>query len=161
MSEKESNPVSPGPGKAKPAKVSRRSEVVDRIVVKQAENAKFVKWQAQVNERFQGFGRITKNDIANFLFRKHPDSLSEEELTELGIAFYDEVTWTRWAFEKIKRARKDGVSLTLEELIAQRAVPTPVKKMTRIRARQNASGDNAVSGKNSNLENSIETPSKE
>jgi len=160
MSE-ETNQALPEPGKAKPAKVSRRSEVVDRITVRQAENAKFVKWQAQIDERFEGFGRITKNDIANFLFRKHPDSLSEEELTELGVEFYDEVTWTRWAFEKIKRARKDGVLLTLEELIAKRAVPAPIKKTPRLRARQNASDDNAVSENNSNLENSIETSPKE
>ena len=161
MSEEEPNTTSQKAGEAKSPKVYKRSEVADRIVVKHAENTKLIKWQAQVNERFKGFGRITKNEIANFLFRRHPESLSEEELTELGMEFYDEVTWTRWAFEKIKQARKDGVLLTLDELIAKRAAPAPIKKTPRFRTRQNSNDVNALPGISSSFKNSIETSSKE
>ena len=98
----------------------RSSDVADRIVIKRAENAKFLKWQEQLNARFEGFGRITKNDIANFIFRKHPDEFSESELTELGTEFYDDIHWTSWALEKIRQSKKAGGSLTLDELVARR-----------------------------------------
>lgn len=101
---------------------SNATKVADRIVIKSDMNSKFHGWQSQINARFEGFGRITKNEISDFIFRKMPDDLSEADLNEIGAELYDEVQWMSWAMAKIKMARKEGVTLKLEDLIAARGL---------------------------------------
>jgi hypothetical protein len=85
------------------------TEVNDQIFLSEEATARFNKWLQTINERFEGFGKISKNDIADFLFRKHAAELSEQELRDIGNEFYDEVHWLNWALEKITQSKNDGV----------------------------------------------------
>ena len=110
----ESTPV------ARAARTQRTIDVVDRIVISRCQNEKVKTGHEPLNERFEGFGRITKNDIADFIFRKYPQTIPETYMIELASEFYDEVHWTAWALEKIKQSKKDGGDLTLDELVSRR-----------------------------------------
>jgi|GEM_PF-4225973 len=106
------------------AKKSERAvppaKVADQIFLQEVASARFDRWVQNINARFEGFGKISKNDIADFLFRKHSEDLSEEELTEIGNEMYDEVHWLSWALEKITQSKIGGETLTLGELIARK-----------------------------------------
>ena len=109
--------------KLKPRRTERVAptrDVADQIYLKDEANARIERWMQNINERFEGFGKISKNDVADFLFRKHPEDLSEDELIEIGNEIYDEVHWLNWALEKITQSKIDGVVLTLGELFARK-----------------------------------------
>ncbi len=117
----------------KPDRTARPSEIADRVVIRRVENEKFARCMEQINARFEGFGKITKNDVANFLFRKYPDELSDEDLIQLGAGFYDEVHWLNWALERIKQSKRDGDCLTLNELMQKRDAIAPAQKVRKKR----------------------------
>ena len=92
----------------------------DRIVLRRPEAARLAGWLAQLEARFDGMVRVTKSDLANFLIRAHADALSDAEVDALGAELYDEVRWLNWSLAKVRRAKKDGVALSLDELLVRR-----------------------------------------
>lgn len=99
----------------------------ERIVLRKEEQQKLEVWINELNNKFDGMIRLTKSDLANFLIRQHADSLSEGEVLRLEAEHYDEVRWLNWALGKIREAKRQGLSLTLDELIAKRRSQAPVK----------------------------------
>ena len=96
------------------------SDNVDRIVLRKIEQQKLNAWLVMLNRKFDGMIRITKSDLANFLIRHHAESLSDKEVALIESEFYDEVRWLNWALTKIRQAKKDGLSLTLDDLMKNR-----------------------------------------
>lgn len=107
----------------------------ERIVLRKEEYQKLELWINELNTKFDGMIRLTKSDLANFLIRQHAESLSEVEVSVLEAEHYDEVRWLNWALGKIREAKRQGLSLTLDELIAKRrsqaSVKTPAEKLGR------------------------------
>ncbi len=96
-------------------------DVVDRIVLRRPECERLDRWLSQLNARFDGMIRLTKSDLANFIIRLHADELSDTEVTLIESEFYDEVRWLNWALAKIRKAKKEGVSISLEQLMLSRS----------------------------------------
>lgn len=112
---------------------------VDRIVLRRSENDRLHAWTTALNERFDGMIRVTKSDVANFLIRQRANDLSESEIKLIESELFDEVRWLNWALAKIRQAKKEGQSLSLNELMVKRDAITsrknvPVKRPKRGRA---------------------------
>ena len=122
-------------------RISQLADIADSVVIKKEAGARLGNWLKQINERFEGFGVITQNEVADFLFRRHAEELSDEELSAIGSEFYDEVFWLKWALEKITLSKMEGGSLTLNDLVLRRdqvtTLPTqlPSKSAGRSKAR--------------------------
>ena len=101
---------------------------VDRIVLKRLERSKLDSWLAQLNEKFDGMIRFTKSDLANFLIRNHANDLNDDEIDTLASEHYDEMRWLNWAVAKIRKAKKEGIQLSLDELMVKRKPADTVKK---------------------------------
>ena len=116
-------PVSEAQPVSKPKRrerISQLAEVADSVVIKRESSARLDFWLKQINERFEGFGVIAQNEVADFIFRRHAEELSDEELSEIGSEFYDEVHWLNWALKKITQSKIEGGALSLGELIARK-----------------------------------------
>ncbi len=136
---------------------SSNEENVDRIVLRRTEQARLEAWLKKLNAQFEGMVRITKSDLANFLIRHHHEELSDLEISQLETDHYDEVRWLNWALAKIREAKRQGLVLTLDELMAKRLVNAGTKKTPQKRARKNSSQGNANSNAQMiSLQNSIE-----
>jgi hypothetical protein len=98
----------------------KASDAIDRIVLRKAENDLLQGWVNALNVHFDGMIRVTKSDIANFLIRRHEPALSDDEVQAIQAEFYDETRWLNWAIAKLRQAKKDGVPLTLDDLMARR-----------------------------------------
>jgi hypothetical protein len=103
-----------------PTGTDKATDSVDRIVLRRLENDKLQGWVAALNARFDGMIRVTKSDLANILVRQHADELSEAEVKTIEAEMFDEVRWLNWAVAKLRQAKKDGVPLTLNDLVAKR-----------------------------------------
>lgn len=55
----------------------------------------------------------------NFLIDEHEPELSESEMLSLRNRLYNEVRFITWALVQLRKAKQDGVNLTLEDLRAQ------------------------------------------
>ncbi|MFP5458382.1 MAG: hypothetical protein ACLGG7_06590 [Bacteriovoracia bacterium] len=130
--------------KAKPVKESK-GEPTERLTLQKPEQAKLERWLDGLNSKFDGMIRLTKSDLANFLIRHHPAHLDAEEVALIEAEHFDEVRWINWALAKIREAKKQGQSLTLDELMAQRKVQAPpTKKIRRKSAPESAHNETSL-----------------
>lgn len=70
-------------------------------------------------QRFGGLLKPTRADIVNFLIDEHESEFSESEMLSLRNRLYNEVRFITWALVQLRKAKQDGVNLTLEDLRAQ------------------------------------------
>ena len=109
--------------------VTPAEDSVDRIVLQAKEGQILERWVTELNQRFDGMLRLTKSDLANFVIREHAANLSEDEIAAIELEFYDDLRWLNWAQGKIRKAKKEGVSLTLEDLMLKRTQRKPVHRL--------------------------------
>lgn len=113
---------------------------VDRIVLRRAENDRLQGWVLALNARFDGMIRVTKSDLANFLVRQHAEHLSESEIAAIESEQFDEVRWLNWALGKVRQAKREGESLSLNELMLKResimAKRVPARRRSGARAKR-------------------------
>ena len=125
--------------KSKSRKKDSGAITTERLSLRKEEQDKLDSWVQELNTKFDGMIRLTKSDLANFLIRHHPAKLSNEELALIEREHFDEVRWINWALAKIRDAKKRGQSLTLEELMEQRNMPSmPTRKTRRKTAPESA-----------------------
>jgi hypothetical protein len=103
-----------------------RIDAVDRIILRREERDRLDRWLAQLNEKFDGMIKFSKSDIANFLIRAHEDELDESEIKLMGAQHYDEMRWYNRAAEKVRQAKRKGIEIAFEDLMAKRK---PIEKM--------------------------------
>lgn len=101
---------------------STNKATVDRLILKPEASEKINNWLTQLNEKYEGLIKFSKSDIANFIIQNHDNQLSEAQLKSLGAEFYDEITWINKAIDKVKKARRDGLQITLDELMQKRSL---------------------------------------
>jgi hypothetical protein len=128
---------------------------VDRVVLRGAECRRADAWVKALNKRFDGMIRVTKSDLANFLIRQHNETLSEDEVVRIEAELYDEVRWLNWALTKIRKAKREGVVLTLDELMVKRKTNEPSKKLSKKYLRKSAN-DGANDHSSSNKESDVD-----
>lgn len=118
-----------------------KSESTERLTLKPSELLKLDRWVSELNQKFNAMIRLTKSDLANFLIRQHPDTLSDSEVAQIENENFDEVRWLNWALNQIRSAKKDGQILTLNDLMTKRQLePNPSPKTSkRKRSNQNES----------------------
>ena len=106
--------------------VAEPTDSVDRIILKRDTRDKLDRWLQLLTDKYDGMIKFSKSDLANFLIREHAESLSELETKLLGAEYYDEMRWINKAIEKVRQAKRSGVTLTLEGLMEKRR---PIEKM--------------------------------
>lgn len=131
---------------------------IERLSLRKEEQEKLEAWVQELNLKFEGMIRLTKSDLANFLIRHHPVQLSEDEILHIETEHFDEVRWLNWAVNKVREAKKQGVPLTLQQLLDTRLKRNQAKNSPRKRILRKASGDNA---KSTEQTKSLEIPAKE
>ncbi len=99
---------------------AKDAEVTERLSLRKEEQEKLERWVSELNAKFDGMIRLTKSDLANFLIRHHPIQLSEDEVKLIEAEHFDEMRWLNWAVSKIRDAKKQGLSLTLNDLMQAR-----------------------------------------
>jgi hypothetical protein len=102
------------------------SDPVDRIILKRQERDRLDAWLTQLNDRYDGLVKFSKSDLANFLIRQQEQKLSEIHIKQLGAELYDEMRWINRAIEKVRQAKRAGIALSLEDLMANRR---PLEKL--------------------------------
>jgi hypothetical protein len=105
---------------------SQQNDSVDRIILKREERNKLDQWLGQLNAKYDSMVKFSKIDLANFLIRHSDDELSESQIKLLGAELYDEMRWINRAIEKVRQAKREGLSLSLEDLMTKRK---PIEKM--------------------------------
>jgi hypothetical protein len=137
--------------KQKSKKKGSGSPVTERLTLRKEEQERLEAWVQELNARFDGMIRLTKSDLANFLIRHHSESLNDEEAALIEIEHFDELRWMNWALIKIREAKKQGLSLTLQELMEKRRVPSPAKKIRKKLAPKSANDDTPLTSSTPSL----------
>ncbi|MBX3039868.1 MAG: hypothetical protein KF789_04055, partial [Bdellovibrionaceae bacterium] len=70
------------------------------------------------------------------------------------------VRWINWALAKIREAKKQGLSLTLDELMAQRNVPATPAKRSRRKLAPESAHDETLTTPSKTLNNALEDESQ-
>lgn len=122
-------------------KDSSGASATERLSLRKEEREKLEAWVQELNAKFDGMIRLTKSDLANFLIRHHAESLSTDEVALIEVEHFDELRWMNWALMKIREAKKNGLTLTLQDLMEKRKVPTPLKKVRKKSAQKSANED--------------------
>lgn len=144
------------------ASSGRDSDNVDRIVLRRAESVKLEGWMATLNARFGGMVKVTKSDLANFVIRQHAASLSDAEIDSLESEHFDEVRWLNWALVKIRQAKKEGLVLSLNDLMMSRKLKGSDSVQAKARRRKGRKDAQSVEPDSTISENdSIENPLQE
>lgn len=111
-----------------------KGESTERLTLQKPEQAKLERWINELNKKFEGMIKLTKSDLANFLIRHHAEILSDDEIIKIESEHFDEIRWMNWALNRIRAAKKEGQSLTLNDLMTKRqqqpgqALKTPKRK---------------------------------
>lgn len=80
----------------------------ERVLVGDTESKRLDDWIEVVDKKFQGFIKVTKSDLVNFLIRDHHEQLSRDELERIKRSNYDEGRFLTWAVSKWKESQKIG-----------------------------------------------------
>lgn len=80
----------------------------DRVLVGDNESKRLDEWIEVVDKKFQGFIKVTKSDLVNFLILDHHEQLSRDELERIKRSNYDEGRFLTWAVSKWKESQKIG-----------------------------------------------------
>lgn len=142
--------------KPKSKKESSGSPVTERLSLRKEEQEKLEAWAQELNARFDGMIRLTKSDLANFLIRHHSENLNDEEVALIEVEHFDELRWMNWALVKIRDAKKQGLSLTLQELIEKRKVPSSTKKVRKKSAPKSANDSTSITSSTASLATTLE-----
>lgn len=86
--------------------------------------------QEQIDKEFSGVLRLTNKDLTNFVLKERKDLLSKDELNRIRLEFFDEVRAARWTYERIKKAKAEGTSLSLNDVLGFLQTPRVNKKRT-------------------------------
>lgn len=92
------------------------AKVQERATLNEAEAKRLDLWLEQIERRFEGFIKLNKSELVNFLIRRHPDLLSREELEKIKVENYDEAKFLKWAVGRLESAKKAGEDLRLADL---------------------------------------------
>ena len=114
----------------------KRSKATDRVVLTNPESDKVQKWMQMLNEHLDGAVRLTRSDLVNFIIREHSDDFSDLEIKKIESEFYSEIRWLNWATAKVRTANKEGIKLSLNDLIAKRPTAAPAKSPKTIKSRK-------------------------
>lgn len=80
----------------------------ERVLVGDTESKRLDEWIEVVDKKFQGFIKVTKSDLVNFLILDHQEQLSRDELERIKRTNYDEGRFLTWAVSKWKESQKIG-----------------------------------------------------
>lgn len=129
--------------KRKDSDLPNEKAPVERIILDEAEGKKVQLWATALNERFDGSIRLTKSDVVNFIIRERSDVFAEAEIAKIESEFYSELRWLSWATTKVRAAKKEGRSLSLNDLMANRpqALATKKPQMKRIKKSHDATDE--------------------
>jgi hypothetical protein len=109
----------------------RKSVRRDRITLDPVNITRLQEWHQQLAAEVKGL-KLKKAELVNFILETHAATLSPNEISELKKQFFDEVAFTSWALEELKRARTNGESLSLGDILnssfRKQSVPRVKKK---------------------------------
>ncbi|HEX7675890.1 MAG TPA: hypothetical protein VF412_17055 [Bdellovibrio sp.] len=125
-------------------------EAIERVVLRPAEASKLDHWLSQLNERYDGLVKFTKSDLVNFLLRHQEAELTETQINLLGVEYYDELRWINRAIEKVRQAKRQGQTLSLEDLMLKRKPLEKIKMSLEKRERK------ASANEKQSIENQVE-----
>lgn len=135
------------------------TDSVDRIILKRDTRDKLDRWLRLLTDKYDGMIKFSKSDLANFVIREHAESLSELEIKLLAAEYYDEMRWINKAIEKVRHAKRRGVSLTLEELMEKRRpiekIKMSLKKKDISKRDQGANDEHSIENQIANIDSEI------
>lgn len=95
---------------------------VEHIAISEASSQKITNWIEQVQARKKGV-RITRKDFLNWRLEEYPDVLSSKDLNALIERFYDEESLLRQLLRDVKKAKKNGQTEPMLELMVKSRKP--------------------------------------
>lgn len=101
-----------------PGEVKKRIRHPDRVTLHPDALVRLSEWSADLEKHLKG-SRITKSDLVNFLILSHSVHLAEREIEQLKSRHFDEVRFAEWAIKELKRAKAEGRSVSLAEVLRQ------------------------------------------
>lgn len=100
--------------------VEVKKDPIDRIALSPENRARVDKWLNSLDQAFGGMVKVTRTDLVNSLLELRGVELSDVELKKIGKYSFDEVRWLNFAMERIKKAKRRGELLTMDQLLAER-----------------------------------------
>lgn len=91
---------------------------VEHIALSEASSQKITNWIEQVQARKKGV-RITRKDFLNWRLEEYPDVLSGKDVNALIERFYDEESLLRQLLRDVKKAKKNGQTEPMLELMVK------------------------------------------
>lgn len=95
---------------------------VERVTLKEDAHTRTEQWLSQIDKHHKGI-RINRNDLVNFILLQHGSALSDEELSAIGTAHYNELRFYTWAIKTVREAQARGEGLTVAMLEKQYKIP--------------------------------------
>jgi len=93
---------------------------IDRISLTPSNRKRVDKWLELLEEKLQGMAKITRTDLVNSLLELRSQELSQSEIQMIAKNSFDEVRWLNYAVERLKSAKKNGESLSMDQLLEER-----------------------------------------
>ncbi len=101
---------------------AEKKRSAERVSLKEDVHSRTEQWLSQIDKHHKGI-RINRNDLVNFILLQHAPALSDEELSAIGTAHYNEVRFYTWALKTVREAQSRGEGLTVAMLEKQYRVP--------------------------------------
>jgi hypothetical protein len=98
----------------------KKTAFPDRANLTPEQSKRLEAWVQQVNSASQGALKISKSDLVNFFLAEKENELSDEQIIQLEIKYYNEPRWIEWAMGQIKAAVQSDATVTLEGLLNER-----------------------------------------
>lgn len=99
-------------------KTTKRKTRPEHVTLSDAAVARLNRWLEQVTPRLRG-GRVTRNEITDWLIMSHDDSLTETEVHSIETRFFDPVKALEWAASEARKSKARGEAINLESFITE------------------------------------------
>jgi hypothetical protein len=88
----------------------------DRVTLDPVSVDRLNQWTEEANSQLKGTA-ITRADLVGFLISQHGPNLLPQEIQQLKAMHFDEADFAEWALKQLRRAKKQGETLSLVDLL--------------------------------------------
>lgn len=102
---------------------------VEHIALSDVSSKKITNWIEQVQAKKKGV-RITRKDFLNWRLEEDSDVLSGKDVNALIERFYDEESFLRQLLREVKKAKRNGLTEPMMELVVRSKKPVTQEDLT-------------------------------
>ena len=99
--------------------VSKRGKSIARVRLSCEAQAKLIGWQNQIQEKFNGMLKLNSSELVSIIINNSSNKLTSAALGIIKNKKLTDVQRVKWMLQRLEESKKEGGSVTLNELIKE------------------------------------------